>query len=179
MIDINHLRKMANGRLRNYVVPGLDSSLIGGGRFGCVRLFECSREHAETIVPHSHRFDFQCLVLSGSVVNVLWETSKVEIDDADPYMASRLIYCGESGRYHKEQRGVIWARHKKKAFYEGDTYSMSHKEIHSIFFSRGAKVLFFEGPNVSSESVILEPYVNGVAIPTMKVEPWMFEKVES
>ena len=59
--SIEALLRMKHSPVRNYAIPGLTSSLIGSpSPNGTVRIFECSREHQEPIIPHSHRFSFQC-----------------------------------------------------------------------------------------------------------------------
>jgi hypothetical protein len=52
--------------LHNYIVPGLNSTMLAmsaGG--GVVRLFEMTREQEAYIVPHDHRYNFTCYVLAG------------------------------------------------------------------------------------------------------------------
>lgn len=171
------LGRMAHHRLDNYIIPGLSSSLIGGESKGTVRLFECSRAHEENITPHSHRFDFQCLVLEGSVTNIVW-TPASEREDGDFYAGAVLRYRGAPGEYQKSPGDVGRYKATPNAYEAGDWYGMSHDEIHSIYFSRGAKVLFFEGPQISNETVILEPWVNGALAPTFEVKPWMFLAAE-
>ncbi len=176
MIDLTFIDKMKHSPVRNYAIPGLTSWLIGApSKHGCVRLFECSREHHEPITPHSHRFDFECLVLAGSVRNIIW-TEVATPRCGDLFMESRLVYRGGIGHYETE-RGTSQLYLGSPYLYKaGDRYSMKADEIHSIYFSRGAKVLFFEGPTIADSSLILEPYVDGEVVPTFKVEPWMFKR---
>lgn len=177
--EIDSLMKMAHSPVRNYVIPGLMSWLIGQpGKMGCVRLFECTRQHEEPVTPHSHRFDFLCRVLRGRVRNVIWERADHRnMDGADLYQASKLIYGGEPGKYDRiekfEQRRFTRVEREYEA---GDTYKMAAEQIHSIFFDRGTVVQFFEGPTRRNDSLILEPVVDGEVIPTFKAEPWMFKR---
>lgn len=176
MTDITDFaRRMAHSRLANYIIPGLTSSLIGGDGYGTVRLFECSRNHEETIVPHSHRFDFRCLVLAGRVVNTVWK----EGPDGDPFMQTILSYDGAPGQYRSEDSEVAHFIPERTTYVEGDWYGMPWDEIHSIKFSKGAVVLFLEGPLKSNSTIILQPFVDGEVVPTMKVEPWMFRTTEA
>lgn len=176
MISLAFLDKMKHSPVRNYAIPGLTSWLIGAPTVhGCVRLFECSREHHEPITPHSHRFDFECVVLAGSVRNILW-TPVADERRGDRYQSSRLIYRGGIGHYAIDKDGIDTYEGTAFAYRAGDSYSMKADEIHSIYFSRGAKVLFFEGPTIADESLILEPYVDGEVVSTFKVEPWMFKR---
>jgi hypothetical protein len=173
--NIEMLLEMRSSEIRNYAIPGVNSSLIS-----TVRLFECSREHQEPITPHSHRFDFQCLVLSGMVRNRVW-TNEIPIGTGDPFILSELRYSGIGpGTYDGAEELVIDNfDYKDRIYHPGDWYSMAAEEIHSIFFARNSKVLFFEGPTRTKISQILQPCVDGKVIPTFKVEPWMFERSAS
>lgn len=173
----SHIMTMAHAEVRNYVIPGLSSFLIGGEQHGKVRLFQCSRHHHESIIPHSHRFDFACPVLEGAVRNVLWKIDK----RGDQYEVSRLWKDGEGpGRnYHRRsdverEYGVYFSF--EKTYKPGEWYSMAASEIHSIYFSAGARVLFFEGPELREFSEYLEPVVGGRTVPTFEVKNWMFER---
>lgn len=171
--DINGILAMAHSGLGNYILPGLTSYLIGGGpSHGCVRLFQCSREHQENITPHSHRFDFRALVLKGRVLNIIWSKDPA----GDEYQSSALIYDGGPGKYKMHPGEVARWRCDATTYVEGEWYGMKAEDIHSIEFSREALVLFFEGPNISAVSLILEPHVNGQTIPTFETKPWMFTK---
>lgn len=175
--DVKALLGMAHSPVRNYAIPGLTSSLIGlPSPSGTMRLFQCEREHQEPITPHSHRFDFQCWVLRGSVRNRIWSKTYESNPKGDLFQKTRLIYGGEIGIYSTEPQDVGTWVYDDAEFVAGQCYSMRAHEVHSIFFSRGALVLFFEGATKVDSSVILEPYVDGEVVPTFKVEPWMFKK---
>jgi hypothetical protein len=178
--SIEALLRMKHSPVKNYVIPGLTSSLIGNpSSAGTIRLFECSRDHQESITPHSHRFSFQCWVLRGSVRNRIWTELEYPDTDGDQFCASSLEYSGEFGKYEKKDEHLGRWRYEDALYRAGECYSMRSDEVHSIFFSRGAIILFFEGPTESNKSVILEPYVDGAVVPTFKVEPWMFKKDQS
>lgn len=173
---LEHILSMLNSRIGNYVIPGLSSSLVGGEGRGMVRMFECSRDHEESITAHSHRFDLLCIVLRGKVWNTTWTKANSNDEEADEYHAVSLDYLGDVGEYRRVGREVScwkWQTHQYK---QGDEYFMKADEVHSICFSRGAKVLCFEGPTVSDKSIALLPYVDGETIDTMTVQPWMFKK---
>ena len=173
-IDLGMLRKMQRGMVRNYVVPGLTSWLIGAKHDGgCVRMFHSQREHQEPITPHSHRFDFQCLVLSGRVRNRKW--TRVYDPRADLYGAS-ILRCNAMGDYEKVYDHKDRYAFADEIFSAGEWYSMRAEEIHSIYFGSQTEVLFFEGPKKTDMSVILEPYVDGCVVPTFEVRPWMFRR---
>lgn len=164
---------MKNSSLKNYIVPGLTSSLIGGGKFGKVRLFEASRHQNEFVTPHTHRFDFACLVLSGFVENTIW--SRTDELNGDLYEISELTFESSFGSYYSEKRSRdFWTN--RTFFYEGCWYHMDHTSYHSIKFSKDAIVLFFEGPKKTDSSYILEPVVDGVKISTFQVSNWMFKE---
>ena len=178
--DVEALLRMAHSQVSNYVLPGLTSSLIGApSAAGTMRLFENSRDHQETLTPHSHRFDFMCWVLRGSVRNRLWTKSYDSDRDADDYRTTTLRYCGEIGKYQQEPGDVHRWRYVDRVFSEGQCYAMKAHEVHSIFFSRRALVLFFEGPTVAETSIVIEPVVDGETIKTLEIKPWMFRKAAS
>lgn len=171
---VKHLASMKHSPISNYAgIPGVTSWLIGTpGPHGLVRLMECSREHSEPVIPHSHRFDFHCQVLRGSVRQILW----LPTPSGDEFQATTMRYQGAPGDYVEAGAEIgRWAT-KTMVYHEDDQYSMKANEIHSIFFGRDTSVLFFEGPPVSETSIILEPYVDGETVPTFKVEPWAFKR---
>lgn len=169
------LRRMAHSPVKNYGgIPGLTSSLIGSpGPNGLVRLMESSRDHQEPITPHSHRFDFHCQVITGEVRNLIWTTDE---NYGDPFQVSVLQYEGQIGKYKRIVGEVKKWRLIPQIYRAGEEYGMAAEEVHSIFFSKGSVMLFFEGPTERDSSIILEPFVDGEAIPTFKVEPWMFKR---
>lgn len=173
---IDLILSMRNNGLANYAIPGLNSHLLGGAHHGCVRLFECSRQHQEPITPHSHRFDFSALVLRGCVRNILRKESAQ--NEGDLFLVSEMIYEGNPGEYSVRQECVKRMEIDDCHFHQvGDWYHMKVHDIHSIEFSRDAAVLFFEGPQISNTNVILEPHVDGQTICTFEVKPWMFRKI--
>lgn len=172
---INFLINMAHSPAHNYVIPGLTSWLIGSPHpeHGCVRMFEMSRVHEEPIIPHSHRFDFRCIVLRGEVNNHIWyENEKT----GDEYTISDVTYEGKLGVHNKTELRTGRFSRKIHTYLEGDEYAMKAEQFHSIYFSKGAVVLFFEGPNRLEKSQVLEPYINYETIPLFKTEPWMFKR---
>lgn len=175
--SLEMLLKMRHSPVRNYAIPGLTSWLIGSpSAAGTLRMFESEREHQECITPHSHRFDFQCWVLAGTVRNRLWRKTYAHDRDGDAFQETTLHYGGEIGRYESEAGEANCWRFVDQVFTEGDCYAMRAHEVHSIYFSRGARVLFFEGPSVADTSIIIQPVSAGKVIQTFKVEPWMFER---
>ncbi len=165
----NMLQEMKQGKVSNYVIAGLDSHLISKGN---VRMFENSRNHQDQITPHSHRFNFACLVIEGSVINREWfETSE---DEGDFFESTTLSYCGKIGSHSKSREGRAFYGFFDTKYKAGECYAMSAQQIHSIQFSKGAKVLFLEGPQVFDTSIIIEPVVNGIVIPTYENKGYMF-----
>lgn len=172
---IAFIETMKHSPSHNYVIPGLTSWLIGtpNKEHGCIRMFTMSRDHEEPILPHSHRFDFRCLVLRGSVRNRVWHEASPSLGDL--YEISDVSYEGVLGKHIKT---TLLRGHFAKTectYGEGQEYSMKSEEFHSIFFSRNSAVLFFEGPNRLVSSRILEPVAGSETIPLFKTEPWMFK----
>lgn len=173
---IEVLASMEHDTLLNYIAPGLNSSLIGGtGKSGCVRVFKSQLDQVQPITPHSHRYDFACLVLRGAVTNRIWQRSKDQ--NATSYQCSQLIFNGKPGQCEVHQHGEIdtWS-FKDHIYRASEWYSMKAEQFHSIYFSKGAIVLFFEGAQRLEHSYVLQPYTNGQVVPTFKVEPWMFKR---
>lgn len=174
---IAFIDSMKHSPAHNYVVPGLTSWLIGSPHpnHGCVRMFTMCRHHEEPIIPHSHRFDFRCLVLKGEVINNIWERERFG-SNGDPYSVSEVTYEGVLGKHQKRfsYYGMFYKISSK--YSAGDEYSMKANQFHSIFFEKGSMVLFFEGPNVNETSHVLEPVVNGETIPLFRTDEWMFRK---
>lgn len=176
LIDI--INDMKHSTLRNYIVPGLSSSLVGdGGSHGKVRVFDAGRETKEFITPHSHRFDFTCLVLRGVVQNTLFTLGGRVCEKW--CLSSVDQVCGADGllnyKHVRETAHSLWSS-ETLTYSMGDVYHMDSDEIHSIAFARGAMVLFFEGPPKTFRSVMLEPWENGRVVPTFRTEKWMFER---
>jgi hypothetical protein len=177
---IDSLDQMKHSPVRNYVTPGLTSSLVGGDFSGTVRLFSSDRDTREFITPHSHRFNFSCLVLSGSVENILY-VPHYQISEEGPgnlFAEGILRPKGEGMGQYEVVHGTEpkWYREEVSHYHAGDVYGMTYSEIHSIRFSRGAKVLFFEEPPSGEDSVFLEPYSDGRVVQTFAVQPWMFDR---
>jgi hypothetical protein len=171
--------RMTHDEVRNYALPGLTSELVGGGEYGKVRLFRSDRQTQHHITPHSHRFNFACLVLAGSVTNQTYRKVRPHTDEVgDQFIRSKLQAAG-MGEYTvtPEAKPDDWLI-EERTYEVGSVYTMTADQVHSIRFSKGACVLFFEGKQVRDESFILEPYCNGKRIPTFKVEEWMFEHKE-
>jgi hypothetical protein len=181
---------MRHSSIRNYGVPGLTSYLVGGNRHGLVRMFEADMTTLDRITPHSHRYDFTALVVTGKVENVKMVRAQSIAEyknvKANPYWVSFLdmVYDSNSkpipGQYDQvEGYGPVSFREEVEVLRPGDWYSMKHNEIHCIHFQKGTKVLMFETPPIVDRTTILEPFSNGKRVPTFKVEPWMFEGAHS
>lgn len=173
---IQMLDLIKHSPVRNYIVPGLTSWMINdAGELGKIRLFQCERDHQESIVPHSHRYDFSCAVLKGHVYNIIWKET-LSNEDGDLFTESVLTYQNEIGKFNVINSSLKRYKYESAIYREGDWYHMRHNEIHSIEFSKGAKVLFIESAIKCETSIMLEPNVNGQTIPTGEVKDWMFLK---
>lgn len=172
---------MRNSKVDHYAIPGLTSHLVGGNLYGRVRLFEAKRYSYEFIAPHSHRFDFTCLVLKGRVNNMLFtEATHGEFPNTDKFATGTLTRSqtegmGDYDHFEPGNHGT-WYTATRNTYNEGDVYSMTRRQIHSIEFARDTQVLFFEGPETVMLSKVLEPWVDGERVPTFEVRPWMFKR---
>jgi|ERR1044072_1972477 hypothetical protein len=165
----------ARSPLKNYIIPGLTSWLISEpSANGCDRLFEMNREQLSGITPHSHRFDFMAKVVRGWVTNQIWIKSTKMEDDM--YHRSELTYDGTPGKYHKSGSWTGKWIHIDNTYTPGQWYSMTYNQIHSIIFGKDSLVLFKEGNTITTKTSILEPFIDGHIIPTLKTENWMFRK---
>lgn len=180
-MSLNAIREaiepMLHSRLQNYIIPGLTSRLVGGGDHGKVRLFQTDRQARDFVTPHSHRFDFTCLVLSGTVRNTLFLGGGAGTDEWCISTIDQV--CGSEGllayTHTREPAPSVWSQ-ETYTYTRGDTYHMKAAEIHSIQFDKGTQVLFFEGPQFTTTSRMLEPWVDGKVVPTFRTEPWMFDR---
>ena len=178
-MDHSTLNAMKHSPIRNYIIPGLTSWLISTPtkEHGCVRLFENDRQPFHTIEPHSHRFDFSCQVLEGTVTNRVWRPAvQSEQPHADEFMIKFMQYKGEVGEYKTTIGGVNRWVSTETTYGAGQWYHMVSDQIHSIQFSKGAKVLFFEGPENNDITMLLQPWVDRELVNTFKVEDWMFKR---
>lgn len=166
---------MRNSSIRNYIAPGVTSWLVGGNGHGKVRMFTTDRDTREWITPHSHRFGFTCLVLRGTVNNILF-TRTYRHDQGNAYVQGTLE-AGAVGQYEftPGEKPEFWGESESR-YSAGDTYSMRAHEIHTIQFGRTSTVLFFEGPETSDTSHVLEPWSDNRRIPTFVTQPWMFDR---
>jgi hypothetical protein len=174
MPHLKHIESMLTLPVHNYIVPGLTSWLIGENPVTSekVRAFTCSVNQQIGITPHNHRYDFQCQVLRGQVINTIW----IEDSNGDEFVETRIKYGNEVGTYERQETKISKYIANPEVYFPGDWYGLDHDEIHSITFSKGAFVLFFEGKTLTNHSIMLEPYINGRHIPLGKVQDWMFQR---
>lgn len=176
---INRIDAMAYNRLANYIVPGVDSWLLGEAPTGGakVRVFTATRQAEDWVTPHSHRFGFTALVLNGHVTNMLFERND---RDGELWCTSSIDQvCGPDGiRQYKHVRDTAPTSYVRRdtVYGPGEVYSMRSNEIHSIRFARDTMVLMLEGPQETERSIMLEPWVNGQCVPTFRTEDWMFQR---
>lgn len=159
-------------KLENYIVPGLQSTLLASSlNGGKVRVFDMTREQEYDITPHDHRYDFQCCVLAGSVTNRRYTV----IERGNKEYATHAIMQYDYAKHELDEAQAEWAeaRFEDETFGVGAWYSMKATEFHAIRFSRGAKVLFIEGAEVKAWSSCLLPYVNGRICNTFIWRDWM------
>jgi hypothetical protein len=168
--------QMAHSCIPNYISPGLNSYLLGSDKdrqLGLLRMFENTREQEFFITPHNHRFNFACCVLQGFVTNTVYHLS----DDTEPAGRSMPYRTSEYFKATKTTEVVQstrWYYRINNRYEVGDWYYMQHQQFHTIHFSHDALVLFLEGCHITDTSYILEPIVDGAAVNTFLVEPWMY-----
>lgn len=167
-LNLDALEALQHSPMRNYILPGLDSHLVGA----TTRVFRNTRHSIGMITPHSHRYDFQCLVLRGSVVNTLYRLNPA----GDLYQVTDALYKGRPGQFKTSVNDLRRFSWQATPYGVGSWYGMTHDQIHSISFSDDAVVLFIEGEQVTDSSVYIEPHVGGEVVETMRNEPWMFRR---
>lgn len=146
-------------RIVNHVEHGLDSTLLSEGMF---RVFTANYE-TQVRLPHSHKYDFACLVLKGSVLNRTYtpiENSKYKENNELHAEYCVTIQTGQLGDYkfNRQQRQAFQISEKLHS--EGEWYQMTSEDIHTIRFSKGAVVLFIEGPAKTDQVEVLFPYAS-------------------
>lgn len=163
--------------LLNYIVPGLKSTLLATlPAGGVLRVFEMTREQESEIVPHNHRYDFQCYVLEGFVQHTVYHIS----DDEPKHRATHAI-VPYSRLTHELDRDVathVRARAETKMYEAGSTYGLNSAEFHRVRFSYGAKVLFHEGNSLTETSSVLVPYCNGEICDSYVWRDWMMKAAD-
>lgn len=172
--------KMLHSPIRNYIAPGLTSSLVGGDGHGCVRMFTADRDTNEFIVPHSHRFAFSCLVLQGRVENTIFKRAHhFDVAGANLFALGQLERdpANKFGEYAfiPGNHGLPFTQ-ETFVYEQGEAYLMKAEQIHSIKFTRKSIVLFFEEPETMGGSYVLEPWSEGRRVPTFETRPWMFQR---
>lgn len=160
---------MKSDKVSNYIIAGLESHLLNNGK---VRLFKNTRDHIDGITPHNHRFDLLCIVLEGTVQNILF---KADVE-GDLYQVSDIYLKGDHGLYEKKESFTQHFSLESRTYHAGEVYFMKQDEIHSIRFSKNATVLFFEGCEKKDCSQVLEPIVDGEVVPTFEVRDYMFKR---
>lgn len=165
--------------LYNYIIPGLTSYIVHeyGEDAGMIRMFVMERTQLADIAPHSHRFDFECTVLRGSVQNTIWTPVNTH-PLGEPFVETKLTYLGKPGEYSQEtaKEPTYWSPATEHYSTAKPFYRMTSDQVHSIRFSHDAIVLFKEGPTKSRETVMLDPWTRGKIATISKTRDWMFQK---
>ena len=170
--------KLKYSPIYNYILPGLTSWVLkpAGDGHGMIRMFEASRETQEFITPHSHRYGLHCEVLAGWVENTLWKTSEFLGASAnDEWMLCSLKYDGNPGEYTQTLGPISRYAKEIRRYATGSSYDLNYSQIHSVRFSQGAVVVITETEQRTDTTQILLPVAYGKAVPTFKVEPWMYK----
>lgn len=172
--------KLKHSPIHNYILPGLTSWMLkpAGDGHGMIRMFESSRETQEFITPHSHRYGLHCEVLAGWAENTLWRDSSLvgSMTSSDEWMLCSLKYNGSPGDYTQTVGPVRRYAKETRRYAVGSSYDLNHNQIHTIRFSRDAVVVITETVQQTDTTQILLPVAYGKAVPTFKVEPWMYKR---
>lgn len=178
-LQVEVLNAMRSNLIPNYIVPGLESYLVG--KENCkVRMFQMTRDQEFHVSPHSHRFDFFSIVIRGSVRNHIYVPLLDDpANDWVPpngflYQVSEYIPAREGRPYQCSAIKQAYFERYTIKYSEREAYGMRSSQYHSIEFSKDAVVLFFEGPAKHEVSNFLEPVVSGKVIPTFTVPEWMY-----
>ena len=171
--------KLKHSPIHNYILPGLTSWVLkpAGDGHGMIRMFEASRETQEFITPHSHRYGLHCEVLAGWVENTIWKNSELvgASNNSDEWMLCSLKYAGNPGEYTQTPGPIRRYAKETRRYAAGSSYDLNHSQIHSVRFSRGAVVVITETAQRTDTTQILLPVAYGKAVPTFKVESWMYK----
>jgi hypothetical protein len=173
---IELLQGMRSNVIHNYIVPGLSSYLLRNGK---VRLFEASRHQHHAVVPHSHRFDFMCLVLRGHVDHTVWEPRSFD-DQGDEWAIMEVRGTFAEG-YKVQHSELGYFAPVTKTYGVGGWYGCSHDEVHSVRFSSNALVLFIEGAPRFETHFVLSPVGKKTRCgdpDILRTPEWMFEHGE-
>jgi len=178
------IESMQTSRVRNYIIPGLNSYLLDNGK---VRMFDSTRQYSGTVTPHTHRFDFACYVLNGEVGNRIYtQVSPFEHEESAKWNDSDEFTVRTIGRdineaFGKYEKNIVADEmavsftSEITRYRKGDWYSMTSDQFHSIEFDRDTQVIFFEGPEVNKHSKVLLPFMHGETIETMECDKdWMY-----
>lgn len=160
----------------NYVVPGLESVLLGKSNDFTVRMFHMTEHQVMHITPHSHRFNLLSYVLKGEVEHHVYYTA---VSDATTklkdFRFAVMEQKGQLGNYDTElYTNGLFRRYESK-YEAGSSYFLKAEEYHSVIFSKGAKVLIIEGPEVATSKVLV-PLVKNTVCSTLFTADWMFKK---
>lgn len=170
---LKFMRAQGPGRvLNNYVIPGLRSEAyveeLDTGAM--IRTFEMLRDQEYFVTPHDHRYDFQCMVLEGKVVNTvykLFECSELSATHAIlPYDPALRVLDHEKAK-------LVRAESERRTYVNTDWYIMGHEEFHSIQFDKGTRILFLQEADKKTQSNCLLPYVDGKILDTFIWRDWM------
>jgi hypothetical protein len=118
---LKFLPAMKHSPVKNYGgIPGLTSLVDRHARrtrSGAPHGIDAGTPGADH--PHSHRFDFHCIVLSGTVRNRIWKPAANEAS-GDIFRISELKYAGDIGRYRVQQGGMARYGFRTDTHIEGD-----------------------------------------------------------
>jgi hypothetical protein len=103
----------------------------------------------EVIAPHDHRYSFRTEVLTGSVVNRLYQPVLSETPDAEPYELFDYATPLNGGDGFTWKKLAWLSRMPLRLYGPGDTYSMRATEVHTIRIAGPETILLLDqGPDI-------------------------------
>lgn len=172
----NFFAAFKDSTIGNYVVPGLESVLLGKSNGFTVRMFHMTEHQMIHITPHSHRFNLLSYVLEGEVEHHVYDIVVSEaVTNLKAFRLAVMEQKGQLGNYDTELYSNGLFRRYESKYEAGGSYFLNAEEYHSVIFSKGAKVLIIEGPEVATSKVLV-PLVENTVCSTLFTADWMFKK---
>lgn len=171
----NFFEAFNSSTIKNYVVPGLESVLLGESDGFKVRMFHMTEHQMMHVTPHSHRFNLLSYVLEGEVEHITYHETTRYDDLQKLFKLAVLEQEGQLGEYKTNIHSNGSFRCYSAKYVAGGSYFLNAEDYHSVVFAKGTKVLFIEGPQVATPKILV-PLVKGTVCSTLFTADWMFQK---
>lgn len=103
--------------------------------------------------PHTHRYAFTTLVVSGIVTNTRFSRRSLESDPGIAYV--KRDYDNDTREMGPATPAPLHAY--SAAYRSGETYALSPQEVHTIAVEPGTILALFQGPDVLRQTSIYLP----------------------